>query len=91
MSPQRRRLAGKHQGGRALFAAADKAASATRQNHHLQARGELEYGVRAPVFYGNLREKTGETVFHEYLHEACFVLTEISENLWKPPGVYEIM
>ena len=38
----------------------------------------LEYGVRPPVFYGNLRE---ETVFHEILQEACFVLTEISGNL----------
>ena len=41
------------------------------------AKGVLEYGLRAPVFYGNLREKT---VFHEYLQEACFALTEISEN-----------
>ena len=32
------------------------------------------------------REQTGETVFHEYLQEACFVPTEVSENLWKPPG-----
>ena len=45
----------------------------------------LEYGVRAPVFYGSKREKT---FFHEYLQEACFVLTEIFESLWKPPGVY---
>ena len=50
----------------------------------------LEYGVRvrAPVsteIYWSKREKT---VFHEYLQEACVVLTEISENLQKPPGVY---
>ena len=32
----------------------------------------LEYVARAPVFYGNLREKT---VFHENLQEAFFVLT----------------
>ena len=45
----------------------------------------LEYGVRAPAFYGNLRE---QTVFHENLLEACFVLIEISESLRKPPGDY---
>ena len=45
----------------------------------------LEYGVRAPVFCGNLREKI---VFHENLQEACFVLTEISQSLRKPPEVY---
>ena len=43
----------------------------------LSKRG-LEYGVQAPVFYGSLREKT---VFHEYLQEYCFVLTDISGNL----------
>ena len=52
-----------------------------------QKRGR-EYGVRAPVLYGDLREKTA---FHEYLQEACFVLTEIFEHLRKPPGVYRIM
>ena len=34
--------------------------------------------VRAPVFYRNLWKKT---VFHQYLQEMCFVLTEISGNL----------
>ena len=43
----------------------------------------LEYGVRAPVFYGNLREKT---VFREFVREACCVLTENSENLLQPYG-----
>ena len=38
----------------------------------------LDYGVRAPAFYGDLREKT---VFHEYLQEACLVLTEIPGDL----------
>ena len=41
----------------------------------------LEYGVRAPVsteIYGSKPEKT---VFHGYLQEVCFVLTEISGNL----------
>ena len=38
------------------------------------AKRGLEYGVRAPVF-------------HEHLHEACFVPTEISESLRRPPGV----
>ena len=46
------------------------------------ATGEVKRGlenrVGAPVFYGNLREKT---VFHEYLQEAWFILTEISGNL----------
>ena len=51
----------------------------------LYVKGGLEYGVRPPVFYGSLREKT---VFHEYLQEACCVLTEISESLRKPLGVY---
>ena len=40
-------------------------------------------GYRAPVFYGNLWEKT---VSHACLQEYCFVLREI--NLRKPPGVY---
>ena len=35
--------------------------------------------------YGSKREKT---VFHKYLQEYWFVLTEISESLRKPPGVY---
>ena len=44
------------------------------------------YGLRfSTEIYGSKREKT---VFHEYLQEYCFVLTEISENIWKPPGVY---
>ena len=35
------------------------------------------YGLRfSTEIYGSKREKT---VFHEYLQEACFVLTEISE------------
>ena len=40
----------------------------------------LEYGVRAPVSSGFLREKA---VFHKYLQEACFVITETSRNLWE--------
>ena len=44
---------------------------------------ELEYGVRAPVFSRNLREKR---VFHEYLQEACFVLTGVSGHLWELAG-----
>ena len=55
--------------------------------HHVIQIG-LEYGVRAPFFYGNLQEKT---VFHEYLQEAYVVFTDISESLRKPPGVYGIM
>ena len=44
----------------------------------------LEYGVRASVFYGNLRE---QTVFpRECLQEACVALTEISESLLEFPG-----
>ena len=38
-----------------------------------------------------IHSKREKNVFHEYLQEACFVLTEISENLRKPPGVYGIM
>ena len=44
------------------------------------------YGMRfSTEIYGSKREKT---VFHQDLQEACFVLTEISENLRRPPGVY---
>ena len=46
----------------------------------------LEYGIRAPVFYGNLWSKRERTVFHESLQESCFVLTEISENLRETSG-----
>ena len=42
------------------------------------AKRGLEYGVRAPVFYGNLRE---QTVFHEYLQEACFVFIQKSPKI----------
>ena len=43
------------------------------------------YGLRfSTEIYGSKGEKT---VSHEYLQEACFVLTDISENLRKPPGV----
>ena len=34
------------------------------------------------------RSKREKTVFHEYLQGYCFVLTEISENIWKPLWVY---
>ena len=53
----------------------------------LQNKRVLEYKVRARFsteIYGSKREKA---VFHKYLQEACFVLTETSESLWKPPGV----
>ena len=44
------------------------------------------YGLRfSAEFYGSKREKT---VLHEFLQEACFIVTEISEKLRKPPGVY---
>ena len=33
-----------------------------------------------------LPESTGETVFHKYLREYCFVLTEISGNLRESTG-----
>ena len=46
----------------------------------------LEYtGYRLRFSTEYLRD---ETVFHEYLQETCFVLTEISEIIRKPPGVY---
>ena len=51
----------------------------------------LEYGVWAPVFYGHLREQTGENGFHEYLQEYCFVLAKITEILRKPTGFYRRM
>ena len=47
------------------------------------------YGLRfSTEIYGSKREKP---FFHEYVQEARFVLTEISENLkkpQKPPGIY---
>ena len=61
--------------------------AANPKSKHDRIKRGLAYGV-APVFYGNLREQTGDNGFDEYLQEACFVLTEISENLRKTPGVY---
>ena len=47
------------------------------------------YGLRfSTEIYGSKREKM---VFNESLQECCFVLTEVSESLRKPPGVYGIM
>ena len=43
----------------------------------------LEYGVRAPVFYGNLPEQTGENGFPRIPTGILFVLKEICENF--PP------
>ena len=63
---------------------ARRAAAGVYTQRYTFRRG-LEYGVLALVFYGNLQE---QTVFLEFLQEACFVLTEISEGLRKPPGVY---
>ena len=62
----------------------------------LGSHGARELGIREDLgteyrlrfsteIYGSKREKT---VFHEYLQEACFVPTEISNNLRKLPGVY---
>ena len=62
---------------------------ATFVGDELNKRG-LEYGVRAPVFYGNLRKQTGEHIsFCEHLQEACVVLAEIYEHLRKPPAARE--
>ena len=47
------------------------------------------YGLRFSTdIYGSKREKT---VFYEYLQQRCFFLTEISESLRRPPGVYRRM
>ena len=62
-----------------------------RQSPFPKRRGDLStgYGLRfSTEIYGSKWEKT---VFHEYVQEACFVLTEISENIRKPLGVYKIM
>ena len=50
------------------------------------------YGLRAPISSTEIYESKQErTVFHEYLlQEASFALAEISEDLRRPPGVYEI-
>ena len=44
----------------------------------------LSTRVRAPVFYRNLREQTGETGFPQKPTGSLFYY----RNLWKPPGVY---
>ena len=44
----------------------------------------LEYGVRAAVFYGNLREQTGESGFPRMPTGS---LCCSYRNLRKPPGV----
>ena len=46
---------------------------------HLSTGNRLRFSTE---IFGSKREKT---VFHENLQEACFVLTEISENIWKLP------
>ena len=48
----------------------------------------LEYGVRAPVFYGNLREQTRENGFPLKPAGVLFCYFYISESLRKPPGVH---
>ena len=48
----------------------------------------LEYGMRASVFYGNLREQTGENGFARIPTGSLSCSYRISENLRKPPGVY---
>ena len=56
--------------------------------HGKQIKRGLEYGVRAPGFYGNLREQTGENGFPR-IHTGS--LFRSYRNLRKPPGVYGIM
>ena len=53
---------------------------------NLREDSSTGYGLRFPAeIYGSKRENT---LFHEYLQEACFIFTEISEHLQKPLGVY---
>ena len=47
------------------------------------AKRGLEYGVRAPVFYGNLLEQTGENSFPRRPTGSLFCYCT---NLRKPPG-----
>ena len=48
-----------------------------------------ECGVRAPVFYGNPREQTGESGFPRWPTGSLFCsYRNLLENLRKPPGVY---
>ena len=51
----------------------------------IETKRVLEYGVRAPVFYGNLREQTGETCFPQKPTGSLFCSCR---NLRKPSGVY---
>ena len=53
------------------------------------AAGEYLNGLRLSMeIYGRKHEKT---VVQEGLQEACFDLTQISENLRKPPGICEML
>ena len=52
------------------------------------AKRVLEYGVRAPVFYGNLREETGENGFPRIPTASMFCSCRNLRRLRKPPGVY---
>ena len=58
--------------------------------HNHGAKRVLEYGVRAPVFFGNLREQTGENCFPRRPTGSlfCSYCTDIFEHLRKPPGGY---
>ena len=52
--------------------------------HNASPKRGLECLVRAPVFYGSLREQTGENGFYEYLEELVMFLQKsanISGNL----------
>ena len=49
----------------------------------IMSKRVLEYGVRAPAFYGNLREQTGESGFPQI---PAGILFCFFRNLRKSPG-----
>ena len=53
---------------------------------YIYTKRGLEYGVWAPVFYGHLREQTGENVVPRI---SAGILFRSYRNLRKSPGVYE--
>ena len=53
-------------------------------NYYIELARGLEYGVRAPVFYGDLRERRGDNGFPRMPAGNMFSSAEICESLQKP-------
>ena len=59
-----------------------------------QGKAKLEYGVRAPVFYRNLREQTGENGFLRLTYRNIVLFLQkspkISGSLWEFTGKWNL-